>query len=100
MLYECCPDSLISILNPVNLIGFCILKMSDGSDSISSCSSSAFCLQEATITVTEKGIKEVMDLEDETFSKFYRAVEELPASINMVEIDDDFDTIFGPQAPK
>lgn len=41
-----------------------------------------------------------MDLEDETFSKFYRAVEELPASVNMVEIDDDFDSIFGPQAPK
>lgn len=41
-----------------------------------------------------------MALEDETFSKFYRPVEELPASINMVEFDEDFDAIFGPQAPK
>lgn len=41
-----------------------------------------------------------MALEDETFSKFYRPVEELPASINMVEFDDDFDAIFGPQAPQ
>lgn len=57
-------------------------------------------LPEATITVTEKKVKEVMVLEDETFSKFYRPVEELPASINMVEFDDDFDAIFGPQAPK
>lgn len=41
-----------------------------------------------------------MTLEDETFSKFYRQVEELPATINKVEIDDDFDAIFGPQVPK
>lgn len=41
-----------------------------------------------------------MALEDEAFSKFYRAVEELPASINMVEIDEDFDAILGPLAPK
>lgn len=41
-----------------------------------------------------------MALEDETFSKFYRAVEELPASVNMVEVDDDLDAIFGPLAPK
>uniref|UniRef100_A0A3Q2QFE0 Supervillin a n=1 Tax=Fundulus heteroclitus TaxID=8078 RepID=A0A3Q2QFE0_FUNHE len=57
-------------------------------------------LPEATITVTEKKVKEVMSLEDETFSKFYRHVEELPANINKVEIDDDFDAIFDPEVPK
>lgn len=57
-------------------------------------------LPEATITVTEKKVKEVMTLEDETFSKFYRQVEELPSVTNKVEIDDDFDVIFGPQVPK
>ncbi|XP_047185768.1 supervillin a isoform X6 [Scophthalmus maximus] len=57
-------------------------------------------LPEATITVTEKKVKEVMTLEDETFSKFYRQVEELPSITNKVEIDDDFDAIFGPQVPK
>ncbi|XP_056220264.1 supervillin a isoform X18 [Seriola aureovittata] len=57
-------------------------------------------LPEATITVTEKKVKEVMTLEDETFSKFYRHVEELPSIVNRVEIDDDFDAIFGPQVPK
>lgn len=41
-----------------------------------------------------------MALEDETFSRFYRPVEELPASVSMAEFDDDFDAIFGPQAPK
>uniref|UniRef100_A0A3Q1FCE3 Supervillin a n=1 Tax=Acanthochromis polyacanthus TaxID=80966 RepID=A0A3Q1FCE3_9TELE len=57
-------------------------------------------LPEATITVTEKKVKEVMTLEDETFSKFYRQVEELPSITNKVEINDDFDVIFGPQEPK
>uniref|UniRef100_A0A668VMW5 HP domain-containing protein n=1 Tax=Oreochromis aureus TaxID=47969 RepID=A0A668VMW5_OREAU len=57
-------------------------------------------LPEATITVTEKKVKEVMTLEDETFSKFYRQVEELPSITNKLEIDDDFDAIFGPQVPK
>lgn len=57
-------------------------------------------LPEATITVTEKKVKEVMTLEDETFSKFYRQVEELPSVTNKLEIDDDFDVIFGPQVPK
>ncbi|XP_069368623.1 supervillin a isoform X23 [Paralichthys olivaceus] len=57
-------------------------------------------LPEATISVTEKKVKEVMTLEDETFSKFYRHVEELPSITNKVEIDDDFDAIFGPQVPK
>ncbi|XP_068200071.1 supervillin a isoform X3 [Antennarius striatus] len=62
--------------------------------------SKASGLPEATITVTEKKVKEVMTLEDETFSKFYRQVEELPATTNKVEIYDDFDAIFGSQVPK
>ncbi|XP_042371823.1 supervillin-like [Plectropomus leopardus] len=41
-----------------------------------------------------------MTLEDETFSKFYRQMEELPVTINKVTIDEDFDAIFGPQVPK
>ncbi|XP_053268832.1 supervillin a [Pleuronectes platessa] len=57
-------------------------------------------LPEATISVTQKKVKEVMTLEDETFSKFYRHVQELPSVTNKVEIDDDFDAIFGPQVPK
>ncbi|XP_035510696.1 supervillin a isoform X4 [Morone saxatilis] len=57
-------------------------------------------LPETTITVTEKKVKEVMTLEDETFSKFYRQVEEIPVITNKVKIDDDFDAIFGPQVPK
>uniref|UniRef100_A0A8C9YEV3 Supervillin a n=1 Tax=Sander lucioperca TaxID=283035 RepID=A0A8C9YEV3_SANLU len=57
-------------------------------------------LPEATITVTQKKVKEVMSLDDETFSKFYRHVEELPSTTNKVEIDDDFDAIFSPQVPR
>ncbi|XP_064201879.1 LOW QUALITY PROTEIN: supervillin-like [Anguilla rostrata] len=57
--------------------------------------------QETTVTVTEKAVKEVMKLDDEVFSKFYRhATAELPEVTGRVEIDDDFDAIFGPQAPK
>ncbi|XP_030254267.1 supervillin a isoform X15 [Sparus aurata] len=57
-------------------------------------------LPEATITVTQKKVKEVMALEDETFFKFYRQVEELPITTSKMEIDNDFDAIFGPQMPK
>lgn len=57
-------------------------------------------LPEETITVTQKKVKEVMTLEDETFFKFYRQVEELPITTNKMEIDNDFDAIFGPQMPK
>ncbi|XP_033982658.1 supervillin a isoform X7 [Trematomus bernacchii] len=62
--------------------------------------SKAFGLPESTITVTQKKVKAVMSIEDETFSKFYRQVEEVPANTNKVEIYDDFDAIFGPQVPK
>lgn len=57
-------------------------------------------LQESTLTVTEKTVKEVMTLDDECFDKFYRHTEELPNIGSKVEIDDDFDAIFGTQMPK
>ncbi|XP_028283829.1 supervillin-like isoform X3 [Parambassis ranga] len=57
-------------------------------------------LQETTITVTEKAVKEVMKLDDEIFSKFYRRVTEFPRMPTRIEISEDFDTIFGSQAPK
>ena len=67
---------------------------------ILSCPSIVSGLPESTITVTEKKVKEVMSLEDETFSKFYRQVEDLPTITNKVEIDDNFDAIFGTQVEK
>ncbi|XP_041848842.1 supervillin-like isoform X2 [Melanotaenia boesemani] len=57
-------------------------------------------LQETTITVTEKAVKEVMKLDDEIFSKFYRRVSEFPRMPSRIEISEDFDTIFGSQGPK
>ncbi|MCI4384422.1 hypothetical protein PGIGA_G00038470 [Pangasianodon gigas] len=57
-------------------------------------------LQESTLTVTEKTVKEVMTLDDECFDKFYRHTEELANISSKVEIDDDFDAIFGAQMPK
>uniref|UniRef100_A0A671UN29 Supervillin n=1 Tax=Sparus aurata TaxID=8175 RepID=A0A671UN29_SPAAU len=57
-------------------------------------------LQETTITVTEKAVKEVMKLDDEIFSKFYRRVAEFPRMPTRIEINEDFDTIFGSQGPK
>ncbi|KAL6475473.1 hypothetical protein MHYP_G00165130 [Metynnis hypsauchen] len=57
-------------------------------------------LQETTLTVTEKKVKEVMTLDDECFDRFYRHTEELANITSKVEISDDFDAIFGPQMPK
>ncbi|KAL7856825.1 hypothetical protein SRHO_G00157240 [Serrasalmus rhombeus] len=57
-------------------------------------------LQETTLTVTEKKVKEVMTLDDECFDRFYRHTEELANITSKVEINDDFDAIFGPQIPK
>ncbi|XP_072523178.1 supervillin a isoform X3 [Salminus brasiliensis] len=57
-------------------------------------------LQETTLTVTEKTVKEVMTLDDECFDKFYRHTEELANVTGKVEISDDFDAIFGAQMPK
>ncbi|XP_076855694.1 supervillin a isoform X4 [Brachyhypopomus gauderio] len=57
-------------------------------------------LQETTLTVTEKSVKEVMSMDDDCFDKFYKHTEELVNVASKVEIDDDFDTIFGAQMPK
>ncbi|XP_056626793.1 supervillin a isoform X4 [Triplophysa dalaica] len=57
-------------------------------------------LQENTVAVTEKSVKEVMTLEDETFDKFYRHTEEMAKITSRVEINDDFDAIFGTQMPR
>ncbi|XP_030607197.1 supervillin-like [Archocentrus centrarchus] len=56
-------------------------------------------LQETTITVTEKAVKEVMKLDDEIFSKFYRRVAEFPRMPTRIDISEDFDSIFGSQGP-
>ncbi|XP_047015226.2 supervillin a isoform X6 [Ictalurus punctatus] len=55
---------------------------------------------ESTITVTKKTVKEVMTLDDECFDKFYRHTDVLANITSKVEIDDDFDAIFGTQMPK
>uniref|UniRef100_A0A8C7KIX1 Supervillin n=1 Tax=Oncorhynchus kisutch TaxID=8019 RepID=A0A8C7KIX1_ONCKI len=57
-------------------------------------------LQETTLTVTEKAVKEVMRMDDEIFSKFYRHVADFPRMPSRIEIDEDFDAIFGTQVPK
>ncbi|KAM9323583.1 supervillin isoform 2-T2 [Pholidichthys leucotaenia] len=57
-------------------------------------------LQETTITVTEKAVKEVMKLDDEIFSKFYRHIAEFPRMPTRIDISEDFDSIFGSQGPK
>ncbi|XP_073704171.1 supervillin isoform X2 [Garra rufa] len=57
-------------------------------------------LQETTLTVTEKAVKEVMRLDDEIFSKFYRHVTDIPRSMSSrMHLDEDFDAIFGKQTP-
>ncbi|XP_062981266.1 supervillin isoform X2 [Elgaria multicarinata webbii] len=57
-------------------------------------------MQETVLTVTGKSVKEVMKLDDEeTFSKFYRCMN-YPTSSLPLELDEDFDAIFDPDAPK
>ncbi|XDV28092.1 hypothetical protein PO909_031483 [Leuciscus waleckii] len=57
-------------------------------------------LQETTLTVTEKAVKEVMRLDDEVFSKFYRHMTDIPRSMSSrMHLEEDFDAIFGKQAP-
>ncbi|XP_065132876.1 supervillin isoform X4 [Paramisgurnus dabryanus] len=57
-------------------------------------------LQETTLTVTEKAVKEVMRLDDEIFSKFYRHVTDIPRSLSSrMHLEEDFDAIFGKQIP-
>lgn len=57
-------------------------------------------MQETVLTVTGKSVKEVMKLDDdETFAKFYRSMDHsIPRS--PVDLDEDFDVIFDPYAPK
>ncbi|XP_029402987.1 supervillin isoform X8 [Mus pahari] len=57
-------------------------------------------IQETVLTVTGKSVKEVMKLDDdETFAKFYRSMDDsIPRS--PVELEEDFDVIFDPYAPK
>uniref|UniRef100_A0A8C8HWE2 HP domain-containing protein n=1 Tax=Oncorhynchus tshawytscha TaxID=74940 RepID=A0A8C8HWE2_ONCTS len=50
--------------------------------------------------LTEKAVKEVMRMDDEIFSKFYSHVADFPRMPSRIEIDDDFDAIFGTPAPK
>ncbi|XP_051531036.1 supervillin-like [Myxocyprinus asiaticus] len=57
-------------------------------------------LQETTIAVTEKSVKEVMTLDDEIFDKFYRHTEDMAKITSSLEINDDFDAIFGKQLPR
>ncbi|XP_046709419.1 supervillin a isoform X3 [Silurus meridionalis] len=57
-------------------------------------------LPESTITVTEKKVKEVMNLDDGCFDKFYKHTQELASITSKIEIDQDFDAIFGSQMPK
>uniref|UniRef100_A0A803V5U6 Supervillin n=1 Tax=Ficedula albicollis TaxID=59894 RepID=A0A803V5U6_FICAL len=57
-------------------------------------------MQETVLTVTGRSVKEVMKLDDdETFSKFYRHVD-FPSSSVPLDLDEDFDAIFDPYAPK
>uniref|UniRef100_A0A8I5NZ17 Supervillin n=1 Tax=Papio anubis TaxID=9555 RepID=A0A8I5NZ17_PAPAN len=57
-------------------------------------------MHETVLTVTGKSVKEVMKPDDdETFAKFYRSMDyNMPRS--PVELDEDFDVIFDPYAPK
>ncbi|KAM9791401.1 supervillin isoform 8-T9 [Syngnathus typhle] len=52
-------------------------------------------IQESTLTVTEKTVKEVMKLDDEIFTNFYRRVAEFPNVPSRIELSEDFDAIFG-----
>lgn len=77
-----------------------ILSHSFSSSLILSFCVSVTSLQETTLTVTEKAVKEVMRLDDEVFSRFYRHVTDIPRGMPRVPIDDDFDAIFGKHTPK
>ncbi|XP_077413137.1 supervillin isoform X2 [Vanacampus margaritifer] len=52
-------------------------------------------LQESTLTVTDTAVKEVMKLDDEIFSNFYRRVAQFPNVPSRIELSEDFDAIFG-----
>ncbi|XP_078519502.1 supervillin isoform X21 [Lissotriton helveticus] len=57
-------------------------------------------IQDTLLTVTAKSVKEVMKLDDdETFSRFYRNTDS-PLPPHPLQISEDFDAIFDPDAPK
>lgn len=57
-------------------------------------------LQDTTLSVTSKSVKEVMKLDDdETFSRFYRPVE-FQSSPGQFFFDEDFDLLFSNEEPK
>ncbi|KAM9308207.1 supervillin [Gastrophryne carolinensis] len=57
-------------------------------------------LQDTTLTVTSKSVKEVLKVDDdETFSRFYRQLE-IPSSPVGIEFVDDFDILFSSDEPK
>ncbi|XP_073533702.1 supervillin isoform X3 [Phyllobates terribilis] len=57
-------------------------------------------LQDTTLTVTSKSVKEVMKLDDdETFSRFYRPLE-FQANPAPFLFDEDFDLLFSAEEPK
>ncbi|XP_068091798.1 supervillin isoform X3 [Hyperolius riggenbachi] len=57
-------------------------------------------LQDTTLSVTSKAVKEVMKLDDdETFSRFYRPLD-IPSSPGAFHLDDDFDFLFSSEEPK
>ncbi|KAG5268268.1 hypothetical protein AALO_G00210640 [Alosa alosa] len=57
-------------------------------------------LPESTLTVIPKGVKEVMQLDDEIFSKFYTHTQQISAHSAALEFSGDFDAIFDPSTPK
>ncbi|XP_063778114.1 supervillin isoform X5 [Pseudophryne corroboree] len=56
-------------------------------------------LQDTTLAVTSKSVKEVMKLDDETFSRFYRPLEFTASSVPF-DFDEDFDILFSSEEPK
>ncbi|KAM4705509.1 LOW QUALITY PROTEIN: supervillin [Rhinophrynus dorsalis] len=57
-------------------------------------------LQDTTLSVTSKSVKEVMKLDDdETFSRFYRPLD-FPIATVPFDLDEDFDLLFSSEEPK
>ncbi|XP_072769541.1 supervillin-like [Nerophis lumbriciformis] len=62
--------------------------------------SKAATVTEAGVMATQEKVKEVMQLEDEIFSKFFPRVDQVPPAGSKVAPLEDFDAIFGPQTPE
>ncbi|XP_061778470.1 supervillin-like, partial [Nerophis ophidion] len=54
---------------------------------------------EAGVMVTQEKVKEVMQLEDQIFSKFFPRLDQVPPAGSKMAPLEDFDAIFGPQTP-